>query len=318
MHKGKKRTINASVAQRVQCVCLPLAMIDQDQASADRESDGYTEREEQLEFSVLIAQELFRKLQTILYLFLSRGEVVSMLLLHVHQLESPPLAPELCLQYRRRRFHAPSEVMTQIMAAVQRVIRTDDRLCVIQDSGAALIFPHVDAQGIATIAERVYQSVELLAAETLVPPLTRETSIMMGIGSFPDPAATPEQLYQQVSHVLHSLTLRPAITTQLHGVRPDPFYSLRAATLSAHQKEAVPFMELPQALPTRVTRWLGVDLARELQCVPVGHEQHVLTVALVDPTNRTTIARLQDYTGMTIFPVACEVEELRALLLQGW
>src|SRR6266699_1427082 len=41
--------------------------------------------------------------------------------------------------------------------------------------GAVIIFPGVDQQGMYGIAERVYQSINLLQAETVIPPLRRIT-----------------------------------------------------------------------------------------------------------------------------------------------
>lgn len=84
---------------------------------------------------------------------------------------------------------------------------------------------------------------------------------------------------------------------------------------------AVPFMDLfdvPKVLPPRLTRLLPSDLARELRCVPVGRSSRGLTVAMADPTNTASVQRLHDVTGMTIFPVSCDEDDLNIFIRENW
>jgi hypothetical protein len=68
----------------------------------------------------------------------------------------------------------------------------------------------------------------------------------------------------------------------------------------------------------RLTHLIPHRIALELRCVPVGREHQNLTVAMVDPTNSTIISRLQQLTGLTIFPVACAEQQLDSLLTTDW
>jgi hypothetical protein len=84
---------------------------------------------------------------------------------------------------------------------------------------------------------------------------------------------------------------------------------------------AVPFMDLfdvPKVLPLRLTRLLPRTLAHELRCVPLGRSSRGLTVAMADPTNTDTVQRLQDVTGMTIFPVSCDEDDLNIFIKENW
>jgi Type II secretion system (T2SS), protein E, N-terminal domain len=88
-----------------------------------------------------------------------------------------------------------------------------------------------------------------------------------------------------------------------------------------HRHCAIPFMDLfdlPRVLPLRLTRLLPRALACELRCVPIGCSLHGLTVAMVDPTNSDSVRRLEAVTGMTIFPVCCDEDDLNIFLTANW
>ena len=206
---------------------------------------------------------------------------------------------------------------------VRRAIRCSDQLLIQEGIGAALILPDVDQQGMYGILERVYQSVRLLQSETVIPPLKRETDIVIGIASYPEPATSLEMLLCHVSSTVHRLTLRPAIMAQVSTAsvasKPLERFVEQAESVSENAARGnVPFMQLPVKLPTRLKNLIPYALALELRCAPVGRDHHCLTVAVADPTNHETLQRLREVTGMTIFLVTCEVAALDALLAEKW
>jgi hypothetical protein len=77
-------------------------------------------------------------------------------------------------------------------------------------------------------------------------------------------------------------------------------------------------MKLPKALPRRLQQLVPYQVALQLRCVPVGREQRRLTIAMAEPLDSENTRRLQEITGMNIFPVSCREEELAALLAVGW
>ncbi|GER88261.1 hypothetical protein KDW_24230 [Dictyobacter vulcani] len=263
---------------------------------------------------VPVSQELYMRIRELVTEFLSEQKPVSILLLHLVQRESTPLAPQSPQLYQRRRYHASSQVRDQVLTNVRRVLRLDDKMFIFDTSGAAIIFAGVDQVGIQKIAERIFSSVCLLQAETMIPPLTRETRIVLGVATYPYPAATFEELTQHYGKAIHTLVLRPVITTQLRGVKPIPMVGSSASETEERQESHVPRLELPGALPERLKQLIPGSIAIELKCVPVGCEHHCLTVAMQEPTNAASIARLRALTGHTIFPVACEESELNTLL----
>jgi hypothetical protein len=93
--------------------------------------------------------------------------------------------------------------------------------------------------------------------------------------------------------------------------------SREAGSLS-RMASAVPFLDLPRELPLRLKQLLSYEVAVELRCAPVGRDQNRLTVAMADPHDTVAVQRLSEVTGMRIFPVACEIEDLDVLLANKW
>ena len=83
------------------------------------------------------------------------------------------------------------------------------------------------------------------------------------------------------------------------------------------RKLGVPYLSLlPRKKPEQVQRLVTLKLAHELQCYPLGRERGTLTVALSNPQDTSTIARLHKETGLRIFPVLTHPQELQTALSQ--
>lgn len=286
---------------------------------------GQEEDETACEHVVPAAAMLNTKLRTRLQTLFPRSTPLSLLVLHISQLEYIYATTQMIVQ-RRRRYHASPELLEQILVNVRRAIRKEDSLLIHEGTGAVILFPDVDQHGASAILERVDRNISLLQAETVIPPLKRETTILIGIGTYPEPGASLEQLLYYAGRVARRLTLRPAITTHNRNLPLDPETEMRllteyeghAAVLHRHISARIPFMQLPAEVPARLKQLIPYDLALALRCVPVGRNHHCLTVALANPTNHEHIRRLQMVTHMTIFPVSCEEDALNMLLEQKW
>lgn len=300
------------------CACLPLSLSQQTPLVEDAlDSFHITPASQELRATILHH----------LHNSFPREAPLSLLLLHISQLEHIHIAPQSAVLHKRQRLHAHESVLEQVLVNVQRAIRRHDQLFIHNGVGAALIFPHVDQQGMYGILERIYQSVNLLQAETLIPPLKRETDILMGIATYPEPDTSLEQVLCHACSTTRRITLRPAIMTQLWSVKDAQFAKeqppVRVVELEenipARKKSGtVPFMKLPAKLPPRLKQLLPHRHAVELRCAPVGRDHHCLTVAMADPTDSSAVRQLREITGMTIFPVACNVSALDALLTDSW
>jgi Type II secretion system (T2SS), protein E, N-terminal domain len=262
-----------------------------------------------------------------LHSYFPRSTPLSLLLLHISQLEHIHIAPQTAVLHKRQRLHAPASFLEQVLVNVRRAIRSSDQLLIHEGTGAALVLPAVDQAGMYSILERVYQSVSLLQSETVIPPLKRETDIVIGIGSYPEPSISLEMLLCHTGNTARRLTLRPAIMAHIWSgedttpiaMQPLEHFVEQAEQVSENKVHSnVPFMQLPAKLPSRLKNLIPYSTALELHCAPVGRDHHYLTVAMEDPTNRETLQRLRAITGMTIFPVTCEIVALHALLAEKW
>ncbi|MFL5586823.1 MAG: hypothetical protein ACJ797_02465 [Ktedonobacteraceae bacterium] len=304
------------------CKCLPLSSLHK------LPSKGQEEDTVDCEQVIPAPQELNVNIHAQLATLFPRSTPLSLLLLHVSQLEHIHLTSQSTISRRRQRYHAPPGFLDQVLANVRRSIRTSDQFLVHEGIGAAIIFPEVDQQGMLNILDRVYPSVSLLQAETVIPALKRETDIVMGIASYPEAGASLERLLYQVGVTARKFTLRPAIKPQLWGTQSTYLHTVEIAdyhlqgnqdtTRHSEVLTTVPFMNLPAQLPRRLKQLIPYPTAFELRCAPVGRDHHCLTVAMADPTNRAAIGHLREMTGLTIFPVSCDVSALNALLAHKW
>src|SRR5260370_34108960 len=170
----------------------------------------------------LITRQLSGHLHKSLSASFPRATPFSLLLLHVSQREHILATPQSASPFQHLRLHPPRSFLDQVLVNVRRVIRTSDPILVHAGIGAVIIFPGVDQQGMYGIAERVYQSINLLQAETVIPPLRRITDILLGSGSYPEPTRSPEELLYYCRLVVRKLMLRPASSTQLRSAKSTP------------------------------------------------------------------------------------------------
>ncbi len=278
--------------------------------------------------AIPVTEELNAFVRAALRDFFPRTDPLSLFLLHIAQLEHLHIAPKSAVLHRRHRFHAPYSFLEQILLNVRRCIRYSDQMLIHDGAGIAIIFPGVDAEGAYTILERIYHSVNLLQPETFIPQLKRETDILMGMGSYPKPGASFEELLYHTGLIARRLRLRPSVTAQLRGVKPAGMveelpYNRQPQdeeqdTANHARANGIPFMQLPSRLPQRLKQLIPYELALEIRCAPVGRDHNRLTVAMAHPSNMHAIQRLREVTSMTIFPVSCEASALETLLTNGW
>ena len=303
------------------CNCMPLSSLRHKASSAGEEAEDYLHM-------LPITEELNSCLRAELRNFFPRSAPLSIFLLHIAQLEHIHITPKSAVLNKRHRFHAPGSFLEQILLNVRRCIRYSDQLLIHDGTGAAIIFPGVDAEGASTILERIYHSVNLLQPETFVPQLKRETDILMGMGSYPKPGASLEELLHHTGLIARRLRLRPSVTAQLRGVKPANMVEEMLhhrqhedddQALSSYARvSGIPFIQLPTRLPPRLKQLIPHQLALEVRCAPVGRDHNRLTVAMAHPSDARAIQRLHEITGMTIFPVSCQANALETLLKNGW
>jgi hypothetical protein len=309
----------SNISQEERCHCLPLSSLQAVHPQAQDEECVDIEK------ITPATPTLNAMLRAQLASFFPSSTALSLLLLHTSQLEHISLSQPTTFN-KRQRYHAPPSFLEQVLANVRRAIRSSEQILVDEGVGAAIIFPDVDQQGISQILERIYQSVSLLQAETVIPPLRYETDVVMGTSSYPEAGGSLEHLLHHVSVTTRRFTLPPAITTQqwaIDTIQPNKEELTIADVPDIHDNESsislgVPYMQLPSQLPARLKQLIPYDIALQLRCAPVGRDHHYLTVAMAEPSNSASIHYLAEITGLTIFPVSCNISMLNILLANQW
>lgn len=83
------------------------------------------------------------------------------------------------------------------------------------------------------------------------------------------------------------------------------------------RKLGVPYLSLlPRKSAQQIQQLVNLKLAQELHCYPLGRERGILTVAIADPQDRSVLDRLHKATGLHIFPVLANPQELQTALDQ--
>ncbi|HET8840503.1 MAG TPA: diguanylate cyclase [Ktedonobacteraceae bacterium] len=274
-----------------------------------------------------IASSLNRALRSTLAELFPRATPCSLLLLHIAQFEFISLSSTDAPIHKKLSYHAPISLQEQIVHIIQRTLRASDQVLTDeQGAGAAILFPQVDEEGIIRIVERVSRGIKLLQSETVVPPLQYETEITLGIASYPEPSSTLEEWLVRAGEIQEKITFRPVVAARTERPRTKPL-RVSEASKNPRSKEArlqearangIPFMQIPSRLPTRLKQLIPYSLALKLRCAPVGRNHNQLTVAMANPLDDQAISCLHETTGMTIYPVSCEIAALETLLASGW
>ncbi len=83
------------------------------------------------------------------------------------------------------------------------------------------------------------------------------------------------------------------------------------------RKLGIPYLSLiPRKKRAQIQQLIALELAQELRCYPLGRERGMLTVAVADPQDASVLERLRRETGLHIFPVLTQPQELQMALDQ--
>lgn len=150
--------------------------------------------------------------------------------------------------------------------------------------------------------------------------LARPQCLTIGHSAYPEPRASADEFLQAASET----AIRFELVTEKQN-RKLLAQQARSAQQQAESDElsslarklGIPYLSLlPRKSPRRVQQLVDLRLAQELRCYPLGRERNMLTVALSDPQDQSVLDRLQQETGLHIFPVLTNPQELQIALEQ--
>ena len=198
-----------------------------------------------------------------------------------------------------------------LLQAIRKKVRQSD---LVWRQGTTCYFLLLDANldGGNIVQERLWQALHDYMAQLSDGTITLPSAMTIGHSAYPQPATTLEQCLHTASIVQLQFESAP----QEETIPPSTNSSPTEPELSAVARQlGVPYLSfLPRTIPARLRRCIRPELMQELQCFPLGCHNQTLTVAMINPSDRTMLDRLKQETGMHIFPVLIHPDELENTL----
>ena len=150
--------------------------------------------------------------------------------------------------------------------------------------------------------------------------MLRPRSISIGHSAYPEPCSDISEFIAVASeaslcsNLVPEKFVRKTVTKQVQTAKPSEKEDELPALA---RKLGIPYLSLlPKRRPERVQQLVNSKLAQELHCYPLGRERNTLTVAMLNPGDHSALQRLQQETGLHIFPVLAHPQELQTALEQ--
>lgn len=192
---------------------------------------------------------------------------------------------------------------------LRHLVRKDDQVFLC---GQTLYFLLAKAtlQGAHLVHERLWEALLWRIHNASEAGILQPTLISIGYCAYPQPAAEIHACMRTAHETRQRFELQPERSSnQLAHSDIDPYQLAR--------KLGIPYLSLlPRKLPATVLEIIRPELAHELHCYPVGRERNILTVAMSDPRDNQVLTRLQEETGLRIFPVLASPHELQTALAE--
>ncbi|HZU65957.1 MAG TPA: hypothetical protein VFA09_01655 [Ktedonobacteraceae bacterium] len=151
--------------------------------------------------------------------------------------------------------------------------------------------------------------------------VVRPRAMSIGYSAYPGTAASIPDFLEEASNARMRFDLLPEKTTRKTGARQSRHSLLQAENdeelPALARKLGIPYLTLlPNKLPHGLQNIVNPKLAHELHCYPLGRERNMLTVAMLNPQDRSALDRLHQETGLHIFPVLAHPHALETALEQ--
>lgn len=210
-----------------------------------------------------------------------------------------------------------------ILESLRPLVRKTD-LVVLLEQTAYFILPTASAVGGAIVQERLWEALLWNVHNLQENEIIQPSCMSMGYGAHPEPHIDIYQCILAARQAQLQFSRQPergprriqAPLPPVSVVQEQSQPSSEELPLIARRMGMPYLSSLPRDLPERVRHVINPRLAQELRCYPLGRERNTLTVAIDDPQNRTIMDRLQQETGLHIFPVLTNPHELHTALEQ--
>ncbi len=220
------------------------------------------------------------------------------------------------------------QVVRYLLENFRLLVRKTDKVFLLEHT-VYILLPGADQQGGEIVQTRLWEAL-LWHANSITHAQPRSPistcTITIGHSAYPTPSRDINKLIeaadepvlrfdqqpkQRKGHSVMEVSKKDAYQLQSSFELEDVDEDLPALA----RKLGIPYLTLlPRKLPADVQQLVDPKLAQELQCYPLGRERNMLTVAMLNPQDSSTLERLQQVTGLRIFPVLTHPQALQAAL----
>ncbi len=219
------------------------------------------------------------------------------------------------------------------------LVRKTDRIFLL-DRTLYFLLPGANQQGGEIVQSRLWEAVLWHINNVTDAAAVRPYSITIGHGAYPAPCIDIDKFIEAANKVVLCFNFHPerpvrkarrvSLSRRQISTKVPTSTDIRIAEEPASDKEdggeelpalarklGIPYLTLlPGKLPEDLQQLVNPQLALELGCYPIGRERNMLTVAMLNPQDRSTLERLHQETGLHIFPVLTHPRALQTALAQ--
>lgn len=205
-----------------------------------------------------------------------------------------------------------------LLQHIRPLVRKTDLVFLHQHS-LYFVLLAANLEGAAIVEERLWEALLWQTHNLSDQDYLRPIATTSGYSAYPDPHSSLSELFEAAGRISRRTGEHAAVSTstQRTGQENSTQQQSLEELLLLARKLGIPYLSLlPRKPPQSVLQVVNARLAQELRCYPVGRERNILTVAMLNPQDRSALERLRRETGLHIFPVLTHPEALEEALEQ--
>jgi Type II secretion system (T2SS), protein E, N-terminal domain len=206
-----------------------------------------------------------------------------------------------------------------LLNSLRPLVRRTDEVFLFGNTMHFLL-PGASLQGGEIVQSRLWEALLWRIHNTTDRQITRPIEISIGHSAYPTAKKTIDECIEAATEAMLRSNFSSERSTRKTVARQAREAQQQAADdelPALARKLGIPYLSLlPKKPPAQVQQLVNARLAQELHCYPVGRERNILTVAMENPQDHAALERLQQVTGLIIFPVLTHPKALQTALEQ--
>jgi diguanylate cyclase (GGDEF)-like protein len=202
------------------------------------------------------------------------------------------------------------QVLRSVATAIREAVRVYDVPTRYGGDEFGIILPEADTESAARVGRRILEKIATAKLPEELVAAGERVRLSIGVATFPRPATDPASLIQTADAAMYDAKAAGGgIRVWEHSLAVGP----RGAMRSSHSPvEHVPYLADPSRLANAaLQQTVPTELRAEWNAVVVGHEGHVITVALPQP-NANAVEAISQASGLAVYPVYSAAADLEA------